>query len=202
MRAILINPYTQTVSEVDTNGDINGETGFYELLGKADRLFSNMVECVRVGTNVDLWIDEEANLTDGRPVFELVDAMHMGGAALLLCNDGEGNCIGLPPQFTLDLVKSKVIWTELMTTGDFGETVEHDIVHPTFGPMREIIQGQPIHRKAAGYFVWCLEDTLRNDPEEFVLASSKHFTTRSDALVYAATIAPSRKAEVREAGAV
>lgn len=194
MRSILINPYNQTVTEQDVGGDIKD---WYALLRANDPLFhSDMVELIRLGPGVDLWIDEEGALEDGRPVFQFEDGPAFAGVAFILGENDEGNNIDAPSFLTAELVRSKVIWTEMLTTGDFGPSSESVQDHPTLGPNTTVVRGgDTIYRKAAGYFVWCLED----DGETMTRATANRFVTRSDALAYLKTVATTRRPEIREA---
>jgi hypothetical protein len=201
MRAILINPYMQTVTELDTTNDYKA---WCALLDAADPKFCGKVERVSMGQGVDLWIDEESALNDGRPVFTFQNGPSFAGVALLFGIDGDnGESRGLPDHVTLAVAKHVVTWTDLYTTGDFEPTVEKEIDHPVFGKTHAIITGDPIYRTTSGYFVYCYDER----PEfpgavEMTLATSVLFRTRGDALAYAATVAPSRKAEVREASII
>lgn len=69
MRGILINPCNRTITEIEVQP---GLEGLYEAL-RADPSFSDVVELVRLAPGLDLWIDEEGNLSAGRPVWNLID---------------------------------------------------------------------------------------------------------------------------------
>ena len=148
LRGILINPIDREVSEIFIASGLEGLK--YAL--SADPAFSGMVECVGLGPNLDLWICEEGNLHEGRPVFALkgnADSMHVSGAAILLCNGGEGECQSVPAGL-VDAVLKSVSWTNLETTGDFGEPREYVIDHPIMGPNCPVFEGgKPIYRERA-----------------------------------------------------
>lgn len=200
MRAIIINPYLQTVTEEDISGDIKD---WYALLRERDPLFrSNMVELQRMGDDIDLWIDEEGCLEDGRPVFEFKQGPSYAGVCFLLSHDDNGDSRALPDWMKLPMVASRIAWTGLVTTGDFGPASRSQGPGPLGPKTTTITMGGPIYRTPAGYQIWCLEDHGDGEPENFVSASSKVFETRTAALAYAATIAPQRKAQVREAPAM
>ncbi len=201
MRAILINPYDQTVTEIDTTGLCDGMGGFYAILTKADPMFcSALVERIQMGTTVDVWFDEEANLTDGRPVFQFTGGQQISGAAILLAHDDGGASAPLPDWLTLERVAASVEWTELVTSGDFGEATTKDVDHPVFGKTRAIICGDAQPRTSRGYFVYCDGDHDEGTEPVRVLATSVLFNRRGDALAYAKTINDKRKPTIHEAG--
>lgn len=108
MRAILIDPYTRTVTEVDNNGKLDG---LYKAIG------CEMVEAIRVGDNETMWLDEEGFLSEGRPVFRLNDnPQALAGRALIL---GDKNGDSAPTRLPLAAVAHAVKWTDLESTGDF-----------------------------------------------------------------------------------
>lgn len=148
-RCILISPLARTVSEVYI---ANGLEGMYYALENTDPAFSGMVECVNLGQRdvrgVDAWIDEESNLSDGRPVFSFGGKIFFAGAVLILDNDGEGETIST--ELTVARVESMIDWTDLETTGDFGEPREYITDHPLLGPNTSVYEGgKPIYRERA-----------------------------------------------------
>lgn len=195
MRAILINPYLQTVTEVDCNGDCEGETGFYELLGAADAQFSGRVDVSRVGKEVDLWVDDAACLDDGRPVFQMLEGNYFAGAALLMCHDGMGATTPLGDWISLDAVRGIVTWPDLLTTGHFAGGGEADIDHPVFGKIRQIDNGTPVYRTGRGYGVYV------ERPDGWKLETVVPFVTRADALAWVASVKSKAAFEIRELGA-
>jgi hypothetical protein len=110
MRAILIDPYTRTVTEIENDGTLDG-------LYKA--IQCEMVEAIRVGNNETMWLDEEGFLSEGRPVFRLGDnAQALAGRAVILGDkDGEST----PTKLAVAAVAAAVKWTDLESTGDFHE---------------------------------------------------------------------------------
>ncbi len=151
MRAILINPYDRTVTEITVNPGLDSIGGMYSVLYRADPAFSGMVECVGLSTTppVDLWLDEEGCLEAGRPVWQFGDGNgpHYAGACLLLCNDGEGDMTSLPPYITREAMARLIHWTNLETTGDFLPSREYETDHPIFGKTMVLEGGKPIYRE-------------------------------------------------------
>lgn len=151
MRAILINPVNRSVTEIDVTSPLDSAAGMYAHMRAADPGFiSNMVECVElsVSPRLDLWIDEEGALTEGREVWKLAGAdQHFAGAAILLASTDEGESADcFIPAYRVAKV---VEWTNLETTGDFGESETREIDHPIFGKTPAFIGGKPIYRERA-----------------------------------------------------
>lgn len=147
MRGILINPNNRTIAQIEVGPRL---AGLYAAMKQGDgEAFSGTVELVRLSPSVDLWIDEEGNLSAGRPVWHLIDAhgepVPFAGAALLLGNDGEGGSASLPAQITTAIMSKLAHWSDLTTTGEFTAPSNED------GPDGFVIRtGQPIHRMPEG----------------------------------------------------
>jgi hypothetical protein len=141
MRGILINPCNRTITEVTVQAGLDG---LYSQM-QNDPAFSGTVELVKLSPIADLWIDEEGNLSGGRPVWHLIGASGephpFAGAALILGNDGEGDSAPLHRGVTLEVVKKLAHWSDLVTTGDFTAPSEDT------GPDGEfiIMTGKPRH---------------------------------------------------------
>lgn len=144
IRCILINPYSRIVSEAYITPGLEGMKYAME---NCDKDFSGWVERVSVTDTEDLWLDEEGCLSPHRPVFELGSG-RFAGACLILANDGEGETVS--SRLPLGLIQAKVRWTNLETTGDFGEPKEYVTDHPTLGPNTAVYEGgKPIYRERA-----------------------------------------------------
>lgn len=140
-RCILINPAMRTVCEVYI---ASGLEGMYYALGKTDAMFSGVVECVQVGRKADLWIDEESNLHEGRPVWDFCGTT-FSGSALVLYHDDEGESVSVPDFITPEAVAAGITWTDLETSGDFSAPHSED------GPAGFVyVMGKPIYRERAG----------------------------------------------------
>lgn len=140
MRAILINPHLRTITEMDAPGPANA-------LHDADPQFSGTIERIQLGRSTDLWIDEEGNLSDGRPVWKL-NGNPFAGCAVLFCNDNRGHTLPLAHFVTLDVMHAVTNWTDLVTTGDFEEGRVGFTDHPILGPKTPTyLGGAPIYRE-------------------------------------------------------
>jgi hypothetical protein len=149
MRAVLINPVNQTVTEIDVTSPLDSAAGMYAHMKAADPGFvSNMVECVSLGPNVDLFLDEEGALEAGRAVWRLQGSdQGFAGPGILICSDEEGETIALHRAISLAGAIQVVQWTNLETTGDFGEGREYETDHPIFGKTTVLEGGKPIYRE-------------------------------------------------------
>ena len=148
VRALLISPYMQTVCEVFATPDLEG---MRYALEKTDAMFSGYVECFNLAQKgdhgVDAWLDEESNLSEGRPVFH-VGPYTFSGSVLILDNDGEGECTGT--NFPGEKLSRSVKWTDLETTGDFTEGREYTMDHPILGKNTPVYEGgKPVYRERA-----------------------------------------------------
>ena len=100
MKAILINPFDQTIKETEYTGD------FREIYSLVDcRTF----DCVRLTPHEDMYIDDEGLLIDNQRYFRMLEiGANYAGKALLLSHDDEGETTAT--NWTLQDVKSMVEW--------------------------------------------------------------------------------------------
>mgnify|MGYP003139392452 CR=1 FL=1 len=98
MKAILINPFDQTIKETEYTGD------YREIYSLVDcRTF----DCVRLTPHEDMYIDDEGLLIDNQRYFRMLEiGANNGGKALLLSHDDEGETTAT--NWTLQDVKSMV----------------------------------------------------------------------------------------------
>jgi hypothetical protein len=98
MKAILINPFDQTIKETEYTGDYREIYSLVEC-----RTF----DCVRLTPHEDMYIDDEGLLIDNQRYFRMVEiGANYGGKALLLSHDDEGETKAT--NWTLQDVKSMV----------------------------------------------------------------------------------------------
>lgn len=100
MKAILINPFDQTIKETEYTGD------FREIYSLVDcRTF----DCVRLTPHEDMYIDDEGLLIDNQRYFRMLEiGANYAGKALLLSHDDEGETKAT--NWTLQDVKDMVEW--------------------------------------------------------------------------------------------
>ena len=100
MKAILINPFDQTIKETEYTGDYREIYSLVEC-----RTF----DCVRLTPHEDMYIDDEGLLIDNQRYFRMVEiGSNYGGKALLLSHDDEGETKAT--NWTLQDVKDMVEW--------------------------------------------------------------------------------------------
>ena len=100
MKAILINPFDQTIKETEYTGDYRE---IYDLV--SCRTF----DCVRLTPHEDMYIDDEGLLMDNQRYFRMVEiGANYGGKALLLSHDDEGDTIDT--NLDLQMVQDMVQW--------------------------------------------------------------------------------------------
>jgi hypothetical protein len=100
MKAILINPFDQTIKETEYTGD------YREIYSLVDcRTF----DCVRLTPHEDMYIDDEGLLIDNQRYFRMLEiGANYAGKALLLSHDDEGETKAT--NWTLQDVKDMVEW--------------------------------------------------------------------------------------------
>ena len=100
MKAILINPFDQTIKETEYTGDYREIYSLVEC-----RTF----DCVRLTPHEDMYIDDEGLLIDNQRYFRMVEiGANYAGKALLLSHDDEGETKAT--NWTLQDVKDMVEW--------------------------------------------------------------------------------------------
>lgn len=148
IRCLVINPYSRTFSELYIE---KGLEGLRYALG-SDPMFSGMVECVNLAQlperGIDLWCDEESNLSEGRPVFEIKERTFgeakFSGVCIILDNDGNGETDST--DFLLKNLDLIIHWTDLETTGEFGEGCSREVEIEGFGKVPVFEGGKPVYR--------------------------------------------------------
>jgi hypothetical protein len=98
MKAILINPHEEIITEVEYSGNYKEIYSFIDC-----RTF----DCVRLTIENDMYIDDEGLLIDNQRYFSIKDRNY-AGKALLLAHDDEGESVATT--FTLQEVKDMVEW--------------------------------------------------------------------------------------------
>lgn len=120
MRAILINPFDKTISEIEISDDwreIN------RVLASVNPLYSGHFDVVRVTDSEGVYVDDEGMLAEGTPVFQWGD-YPLAGAGLILACDESGESVSTA--FDMTDVRANVTFPDLETTGDFGPSREYE----------------------------------------------------------------------------
>lgn len=98
MKAILINPFDQTIKETEYTGDYREIYSLVEC-----RTF----DCVRLTDMQDMYIDDEGLFIDNQRYFS-IEGRNYAGKALLLSHDDEGETKAT--NWTLQEAKDMVEW--------------------------------------------------------------------------------------------
>ena len=83
MRAVYIDPYDETVSEVDYNGDYKE---IYNLIN------CSTFDCVRIDDTNDMYVDDEGLLKNPNRYFK-IDGRTIAGKGLILSHNDEGESV-------------------------------------------------------------------------------------------------------------
>lgn len=145
MRAILINPETKTVEEVEFDFDLaSGRTyrKINELIGAS--LFT-VVELLHLddGTSETLYVDDEGLLNDPKHFFKWKRYHQpLAGKGLILGTDAEGECIATTLE--LDFVKGEVEFPSIEFVR-FEEIPEHTTTR--YGQEFTVVGHTPIFKR-------------------------------------------------------
>lgn len=86
MRAILIDPFAKTVTEIDID-KANVLAGLYAAMQ------CDLVDVVRYN-NLDVWVDDEGLMKDGQKFFKMINGHQpLAGRAVIMESDDEGDSI-------------------------------------------------------------------------------------------------------------
>lgn len=140
MRAILIDPVAETVTEVDHSGDY--KEIYHFLSDEMHGLEVDTFDAVRINDSDTIFIDDDGLLKDPRYFFKWQGyEQPLAGRGLILASDQEGETIGT--ELSLDYVKRHVSFGKLKVLGfDHGTYDREDGMHviwnrPVFGPVED-----------------------------------------------------------------
>lgn len=139
MKAILIDPFTQTVKRVEFEGDY---TAIYEWIR------APCFSVVKLHREAALYVDDEG-LFRGKDqrYFEVLDSGEkIGGRGLVLGVDKEGGDKDVPEDIAEVLVRPGVVTWPDVEFVDMGPTMVSKVYHPIFGEMDQI-KTSPVFRK-------------------------------------------------------
>jgi hypothetical protein len=145
MKAFLINPYDETVTEIDD--DFKGDyRRTHHHLSEPGRHEVDCATTVPISGGGDIvLVDDNGMCSPGHACWTFDGAdIPLAGRGLLIGTDREGDYAAPNPGITLDLLKSKVVWLHLNSTGRFAPTTEETREHPVLGNCVHIIQGGPV----------------------------------------------------------
>lgn len=122
MRAILIDPDTRTVTEIETKGDLHA---LYEALTRPGSAKVDDINRVGLGRVADLWVDGEGWLKPDVPVFRLrIDNQPLAGRGVVLLHDAAGNSTAVPTGM-IHVIHQLVEWTDEFSTGELEPATSH-----------------------------------------------------------------------------
>jgi hypothetical protein len=123
MRAIHINPWTKTISEIDLDDDGEGCITYNALRAAVfhgRERAQGFIDRVDLGGNIDAWVDEEGVLIPWQeqrfcalhPLGKPQDGITLAGHVILTGHDGWGGTTALPDNIIVDLVHRTVQWLD------------------------------------------------------------------------------------------
>lgn len=126
MRALLIDPYTETITEVVQ--DTFDLASIYRLTE------CSTVTVVGLPNGDGIFLDDNGMLTPGKPCWTLAPTgQTLAGKGLVLGDDGDN----ASPATSLATIQREVIWTDKESTGEFGPS---RVIN---NPMGLLIIGEP-----------------------------------------------------------
>lgn len=148
MKAFLINPYNETITEIDD--DFRDITRFYSHLTEPGRHRVGTIQPVGISDKDDtLYVDDNGHLSEGRRCWSLSVApgTAFAGRGVVVRTNHAGNTVAPSKDITLDFLHRNVKWLKAESTGDFTPTTEGFTDHPILGRTWTIQGGQPILRR-------------------------------------------------------
>ena len=123
MRALLIDPGTESIHEIDTAGELED---MYKLIGCSD------INMVRISADDLVWVDGEGLFKEDQEFFAVTSYYQpLAGRGLVLGIGNEGE--NTAAKISLAELSAMVTWPDVEFDG---VTVHNDeITHPSFGKM-------------------------------------------------------------------
>jgi len=104
IRGLLIDPFNQSVQEIQTTSDLKG-------LKASMSLEDGLIDIVSFGSMTDMVIDDEGLLKDNQRYFTFQGLNSLFcGKALLVGHDQEGDTVSLDMAISRELVQSRTLW--------------------------------------------------------------------------------------------
>lgn len=141
MRAILIDPFTETISEVEYDGIYRS---IYRLLSHPEQPVDTFT-VVRISAEDTIFVDDNGLLNEPTHFFEYYGyPQPLAGKGLILGVDDEGESIAT--MLDVDYVRAMVTWkNDLQLVGM--DTFEDTIDHPLLGPKTKRFGSRPVFTK-------------------------------------------------------
>ena len=136
VKSILICPYTNTISLIQREQSLQT---IYKTLSYGD-FKVDTIDAVRFESSDAIYVDDAGAMVSGNPTwcFSFAPHLKLAGRGLLTGVDAEGDDADC--KTSLEYVRNHLIFLDMVTTGDFGPTVELDLPNNTFA----IEIGRPI----------------------------------------------------------
>lgn len=139
MRAILINPLTQTITEEEFNGDYRH---IYKLIGAWVFQTVSIID----ENHHTIFIDEDGLFVPDQRYFKWEDYdQPLAGCGLILGTNHDGDSVAAT--MTIEHVTKKVTWPDIEYAGD--SPIGGQIVHELFGVMT-VVGSSAVFRKRGG----------------------------------------------------
>ncbi len=121
MRAIIINPWHRTVTEIE--GPYGHLVGMYQGLSEPGVHEAKDIDRVRISQRDCIWVDGEGYMKEGLPIWRLSGYEPvLAGRGLLLGLDEAGENIS--PGVVAEFMTQFIHWSDEETTGELGPTTE------------------------------------------------------------------------------
>lgn len=138
MKAILIDPFDETVTEVEHNGDYRQ---IYTLLSHPEHPVSCFT-VVQIENNDAIFVDDEGLLKDPKYFFSYEGyPQPLAGKGLILGTNDEGDSVDVVT--TVDDIKKRVSFRHDLRLLDF-ESFESTMDHPLMGKNTPVFGSRPI----------------------------------------------------------
>lgn len=155
MKAFLIDPYAKAITEVDYDGDYKN---IYKLIDCRCFTVVGPVGDEKLAPRGEfneplmdsVYIDDEGMLSGDNPVWTLrtMPGVSLAKKGLVLGVDNEGESVAVQTT-DMDWLEANIVWTDKVSTGDFGPSREGVMDHPIFGPTPTFFGGQPLLKDKA-----------------------------------------------------
>lgn len=140
MRALLINPYDETITELD----VGKHPELYSLLTEPGKQGVGTADMIRLTPTDALYVDDEGHCRAGHMCWTLEGyPTPLAGRGLILGHDAKGDYASASGAITLEKLKRIVSWLRMVSTGTFHAATEGYVEHPIFGRVWQITQGGP-----------------------------------------------------------
>lgn len=153
MRAILINPYQRTITEV-VDPDLQADTrrqyrAIYRHLTEPGIHAVDLFSIIQIEEAESMFVDDEGLMGAGHHCFQIWGrGAPIAGRALIMGFDHRGD--NASSRMTIDAVEKTVTFMNSETTGELAPFRRAYIDHPRLGRILSYIGGRPVLRPIKG----------------------------------------------------